>query len=146
VNTERGSASIEECCSVGIEDIFHCMARHNVKYIIRGHQYQATADVKQKGQMRVVTIASSSYRRPNEDHISLVSFSPDKFLVHNISPRKNMYTAQIVTHCVIAKVTHSSLTDELQSLPGVTNVKAKGKVDVTDFIEIWTRADIISRV
>jgi hypothetical protein len=125
INTDRLAKSIEEGCSVGHEDMFQCMARHQLKYLIRGHQYFPTADVKQKGSMRIVTIASSPYRQPLSDHTSFVTMNPDQIMVHNVSPNKNIYTAQILEHCVFARISHRRLIAELKSLPGVSYIEEK---------------------
>jgi hypothetical protein len=94
IRTARGARSTDECSSVGTDLVFTAMAKHSVKFMIRGHQYTPVVDVKQRGLHKIVTIASSPYANPLKDSTSFVTLTPEHLSVHHLAPSLQITTPQ----------------------------------------------------
>jgi serine/threonine-protein phosphatase PP1 catalytic subunit len=122
VNTGRGAEHIDEGCIVGTNDVFTSMIKHQVNFLIRGHQYCPQPVIVSKGPLKIVTIASSPYR-DTSDQASFVTIDSEHLYVHSIDPEKLMTTIDVVEHLIFAKITTERLMKDVQSFPGVLEIQ-----------------------
>jgi hypothetical protein len=126
--------------TVGTDLVWPAMKKFNVRYLIRGHQYHPTADVKSNGPRHIVTIASNPFVAPSRHSISFATVSVHNILVHNINPGQVMTTSELKEDFFV-RIQRKGIVQivDLKAIPGVVDVIFDPKSRQPTFLKLASR-------